>query len=80
MVPAAVDRLSAMSKLATGVAGALGGENAIYGGGALWSSLRLLGGLLLRTRSSYWRPIFVEVAACARIIHEDVHQDGELGP
>ena len=72
----AVDRLSAMSKLATSMAGALGGENAIHGGGALWSSLRWHGGVLLRTRSSWWRPIFVEVAVGARIIHEDIHQDG----
>ena len=73
-----VDRLPFVSRLVT--AGALGGGNGPHGGDALWSSLRWHGGLLLRTRSSWWRPIFVEVAVGARIIHEDIHQDGKLGP
>ena len=80
VVGGAVDRLSAVRKLASRVAGALGGGNTLHGGVVLWSSLRWRGGLLLRTRSSWWRPIFVEVAVGARIIHEDIHQDGKLGP
>ena len=78
-----MDRLSARSRLVTSVidfAGGLGGEVAIYVGGASWNSLRLGGGLLLRTRSSEVRPILLEVMFSARIVHKDVHQDGKLGP
>ena len=72
LVPGNVDRLSARSRLVTSVrVRKPRGRPDMVG-----NNLRWHGGLLLRTRSSYWRPIFLEVAVGARIIHKDVHQDG----
>ena len=78
-----VDRLSARSELVTSVmnfTGVFGGEVAFYVGGGLWKNLRLRGGLLPGTGNRVLRPVLLEVGMGARIIHEDVHQDGELGP
>ena len=87
LVPVDVDRLSVRSNFVTNVNAVVPVQIAILDSNVeireprrrldmVWSSLRWHGGLLLRTRSSCWRPIFLEVAVGARIIHKDVHQDG----
>ena len=78
-----MDRLSVRSRLVTSVidfAGGLGGEVAIYVGGASWSDpwIQRLWRMLLRGRNL--RPVLLEVVFSARIVHKDVHQDGKLVP